>query len=201
MAWWASAPARPRETEESGSFACIAADPAYPDLVTPPRVSVHQLFALLERSIEGARTALGADHVLVPLEPWTSSEDSVVTAAVTLTGRAHLVTTGAGRQVPVLAAACVPLTGNVPLPVGRTSKATITIDQPTISRLHAELRPTAAGFALADKGSYNGTMVNNRVLEQGEVVILKEGDVVVFGEAQLVYGTLGHLAAMIKQAR
>ena len=165
------------------------------------RLNVQDLFALLGKSVEAARRALGAAFVLVPLEPWVSGEITANTGVLTLTGRAQMVQTRAGRQVPVLTAACFPLAGEGPLLAGRTGRTHLLVDQPTVSRLHAELRGCEGGHSVADRGSYNGTMVNNRVLEQGEVVKLADGDVVVFGEAQLLFASLDQLSELIKRPR
>ncbi len=166
-----------------------------------PHVVVHQLFALLKQSPAKARAAIGTDHVLVPLEPWAASEFEEDAGAVTLTGLGHLVATGAGKQVPVLGVACYPLPAVGPLTVGRTSNAGVIIDQPTVSRVHAEINCVGGVFSVLDKGSYNGTVLNQRVLEQGEAIELRNGDVVIFGEAQLVFGDLEHLAKLIEVRR
>jgi len=165
-------------------------------------LSVHELFTLLRQSIDKASEALGAKHALVPLEPWLMDPEGIedMTGTVTLTGRGHLVATAAGRQVPVLRALAYPLKG-ASLSVGRTSKADLVIDQPTVSRIHAEILLRDDGFCVSDRGSYNGTMLNNRVLDPNEVAALNDGDVVVFGEAQTVFGSLPHLASLIRARR
>jgi hypothetical protein len=168
--------------------------------VLPSKLSVNALFNLLKQSVPAAREALGADHALVPLEPWATNRDSEVMNA-TQTGRAHLVVTAAGRQIPVLRAVVYPLAPEPLLAVGRTSKSSLVIDQPTVSRSHADIVHQSGGFEVVDKGSYNGTMVNDRVLEPNEKVQLHDGDVVVFGEAQMVFGSLAHLAQLIRPRR
>jgi hypothetical protein len=169
--------------------------------VDSPHVVVHHLFELLKQSPAKARAAIGTEHVLVPLEPWVASDLEEDTGAVTLTGVGHLVATGAGKQVPVLGVACYPLPLEGPLTVGRTSTAGVVIDQPTVSRIHAEINCVGGIFSVLDKGSYNGTVLNQRVLEQGEALELQNGDVVTFGEAQLVFGDLVHLAKLIEVRR
>jgi pSer/pThr/pTyr-binding forkhead associated (FHA) protein len=72
---------------------------------------------------------------------------------------------------------------------------------PTVSRHHADFTVIAGAVRLIDRGSYNGTMVNNRVLDQGEAVEVKAGDVIVFGEAQVLYGSLEHLAGLLRSSR
>jgi pSer/pThr/pTyr-binding forkhead associated (FHA) protein len=167
----------------------------------PPRpLSVNALFNLLKQSVASAQEALGATHALVPLEPWATTREAELMSA-TQTGRAHLVITAAGRQIPVLRAAVCPLEALPSLAVGRTSKSALVIDQPTVSRTHADIVHAGGTFQIVDKGSYNGTMVNDRVLEPNEKVPLRDGDVVVFGEAQMVFGSLEHLALLIRGPR
>src|SRR5262249_39670255 len=53
------------------------------------------------------------------------------------------------------------------LRIGRNSADNdIVLDSPGVSRRHAELRPTAAGWQLVDVGSSGGTWVNNQRVEQ-----------------------------------
>jgi hypothetical protein len=172
--------------------------------VDPTRLSVESLFTLLRRSVEDARKLLGTEHVLIPLEPWVTSpveRERLRDNTVTLTRRGHLMMTSAGRQVPVLQAACYPLRGDGTLLVGRTAKAAVLVEQPTVSRHHADFTLLQGAVSLSDRGSYNGTMINDRVLDQGEAVELKAGDLVVFGEAQLMYGSLEHLAELLRVNR
>jgi hypothetical protein len=168
--------------------------------VDPNNVSVDSLFTLVRRSVEEARKLLGTDHVLIPLEPWETprAPRDYAPNTVTLTRRGHLMMTSAGQQVPVLHAACYPLRGDGPLFVGRAAKAAVLVEQPTVSRHHADFTLVEGTVRLIDRGSYNGTMLNDRVLDQGEAVELKAGDVIIFGEAQLMYGSLDHLARLLR---
>jgi hypothetical protein len=161
------------------------------------RVLVHQLFKLLKESPAKARAALGTDHVLVPLEPWVTEDGEEGPTAVTIAGLGHLVSTGAGRQVPALASAVYPLLPVEMVTVGRTSSAGMIVDQPTVSRIHAEIHCIGGVFSVLDRGSYNGTVLNQRVLEQGEAIELRNGDVVIFGEAQVVFADMEHLATLL----
>ena len=62
--------------------------------------------------------------------------------------------------------------------VGRESKADLWLDDPSISRVHAVIEPTAAGCTLTDAGSTNGTYVNDHRIT---TAILQPGDLVRFG--------------------
>jgi pSer/pThr/pTyr-binding forkhead associated (FHA) protein len=55
-------------------------------------------------------------------------------------------------------------------------------DDPALSRRHALLRRADdGGYTIEDLGSTNGTEVNGRQLETGEVVTLSDGDRVYVG--------------------
>jgi pSer/pThr/pTyr-binding forkhead associated (FHA) protein len=111
-----------------------------------------------------------------------------------MAGHAPLVRTTLGKQAPALSAWPYPIPAMPTVEIGRTRQAGIRIDQPTISRVHAELVRVPGGLQLRDRGSYNGTMLNGRVVGSGEAAALSDGDVVTLGETQLLYGSLQHFA-------
>lgn len=82
-------------------------------------------------------------------------------------GRAIIA--GAGRRMV--------LSGETML-VGRSRECDIKVDDPNVSRRHAEFRKTPEGWVLADLGSTNGTKVNGRRVDQ---VPLSPGDDIMFG--------------------
>lgn len=47
------------------------------------------------------------------------------------------------------------------LTIGRESGCQVQIDDPRVSRRHAEIRPSGSGYRLTDLGSTNGTRVNH----------------------------------------
>ncbi len=63
--------------------------------------------------------------------------------------------------------------------VGRAVTSDIPIFDPTISRRHAELRPTPAGLSVKDLGSSNGTFINGSRITEGQ---LAPNDSVTFGK-------------------
>ncbi len=67
-----------------------------------------------------------------------------------------------------------------PVIVGREVDCDIVLDGPQISRHHAELQYTGAGWRVRDLGSANGTFVNDRALRVDEVVVTDD-DVLFFG--------------------
>ncbi len=157
-------------------------------------LSVGELFELLARSVEATARRLGSSIILLPLEPWVFPNQDQNTRDTTLAGRAPLVKTTLGKQAPALSAWPFPVPALPTVEIGRTRQAGIRIDQPTISRIHAELVQTPGGLQLRDRASYNGTLLNGRVVGTGDVAILSDGDVVTLGETQLLFGSLQHLA-------
>lgn len=72
--------------------------------------------------------------------------------------------------------------GEEPAVIGRLESCDVTVDDPKVSRRHAEVRPHLDGFRIADLGSTNGTQVN------GETVVdhpLEDGDRITVGDTPL----------------
>ena len=68
--------------------------------------------------------------------------------------------------------------------VGRSSECDIVIDDPNVSRRHAELRAEDGRWIVADLGSTNGVRVNGRAVER---LALEPGDEVAFGRSVLSF--------------
>jgi hypothetical protein len=161
---------------------------------------VSDVFDLVAKSVDAALERLGCSLLLLPLEPWTVREASAPRVH-TLTGRAAFVRTTLGRQPPVLDGPAFPIPALPVIAIGRSSHATLVVDQPTISRIHAELVQEADVCRIKDHGSYNGTFLNGRVLEPGETPPLAEGDVVGLGENQLLFCSLRYIGKLIAEAK
>jgi pSer/pThr/pTyr-binding forkhead associated (FHA) protein len=67
---------------------------------------------------------------------------------------------------------------------GRHPDADIFLDDVTVSRRHVEFRRTARSFEVVDKGSLNGTYVNN---DRVDAVELKSGNEVQIGKFRLTF--------------
>ena len=69
-----------------------------------------------------------------------------------------------------------------PAVIGRLPDCAVTLNDPRVSRHHAEVRPHADGFVVVDLGSMNGTTVNGvAVREQA----LNDGDVIGIGSTAI----------------
>jgi hypothetical protein len=69
-----------------------------------------------------------------------------------------------------------------PLLLGRSRDCDITIEDPSISRRHAELRPESDGYEVIDLGSTNGIEVNGAKVERAK---LANGDRILIGQTEL----------------
>jgi len=76
-----------------------------------------------------------------------------------------------------------PLT-HVTVDVGRGRSNDIILDDPRVSRHHAQIRRRRGTFVVFDLDSANGTFVNGRPIEEA---VLSDGDRVSFGGVELVF--------------
>jgi hypothetical protein len=76
--------------------------------------------------------------------------------------------------------------GGKRLNVGRASDNELTLNDGSVSKIHAALLMTSEGTLLvADTGSTNGTFINGRRIAYGESRLLEDGDVVGFGDVEV----------------
>jgi Protein of unknown function (DUF3662)/FHA domain len=71
--------------------------------------------------------------------------------------------------------------------LGRSRDCDIAIDDPSVSRRHAELHREDGGFTLVDLGSTNGTQVNGQKIDR---VTLQSGDRITLGQTELRFEQL-----------
>jgi FhaA, N-terminal domain/FHA domain len=69
--------------------------------------------------------------------------------------------------------------------LGRSRDCEIVIDDPNVSRQHAELRPRGGAWVISDLGSTNGTRVNGRTVNGPEVV--RPGDEIEVGSSLITF--------------
>jgi hypothetical protein len=69
--------------------------------------------------------------------------------------------------------------------IGRSRQSDIVVDDPNVSRQHAEVRPRGGSWVLTDLGSTNGSSVNGRRIDRPEV--LKPGDEIEVGTSAMTF--------------
>ncbi len=67
--------------------------------------------------------------------------------------------------------------------IGRSRQCDIVIDDPNVSRQHAEVRPRGGSWVINDLGSTNGSSVNGRRVQEAEV--LRPGDEIEIGTSAI----------------
>jgi len=94
---------------------------------------------------------------------------------------ARITQPGGTREIPL-----VFKPGGRRLNVGRASDNDLTLNDASVSKIHAALLMTGEGTLLvADTGSTNGTYINGRRIAYGESRALEDGDVVGFGDVEV----------------
>jgi len=78
--------------------------------------------------------------------------------------------------------------GDRPLDLGRSSDCAITLSDENVSRRHAEVRPSSRGYAVADLGSTNGTMVNGTRIRDEQLLV--DGDIINVGSTYIRFEAL-----------
>ena len=69
--------------------------------------------------------------------------------------------------------------------LGRSRQCDVTVDDPNVSRAHAEIRARGGSWVVTDMGSTNGSRLNGRPLDQPTV--LKPGDEIELGTTTLTF--------------
>ena len=69
--------------------------------------------------------------------------------------------------------------------LGRSRECDVTVEDPNVSRQHAEIRPSGASWTVRDLGSTNGVKVNGRRVEGAQS--LKHGDAIELGTTRIVF--------------
>ena len=67
-----------------------------------------------------------------------------------------------------------------PLRIGRSRHCAVTLDDPTVSREHLEVRPVDGGWEAVDLGSSAGTFCNGERIERR---LLRSGDQLAIGDS------------------
>ncbi len=90
-----------------------------------------------------------------------------------------------GADAEIGATSPIPVVGTIYF--GRDPAATVPLPHPQVSRRHAVVIGVPGGATIRDLGSANGTFVNGRRLERGQIAQLKAGDGIDIGPYALKY--------------
>ncbi len=102
----------------------------------------------------------------------------------------------AGRAVESVSLGQFSLGETAALTIGRDASNDLHLDSPVVSRRHARVERAAAGHALIDLDSTNGTYLNGRRLDPNLGVTLQPDDVVQIGPFRLTYQPTGFSQAV-----
>lgn len=69
--------------------------------------------------------------------------------------------------------------------LGRSSQCDIVLDDPNVSRRHAEVRPRGGSWIVTDLGSTNGVRVNGRRVDAPQVI--RSGDLIELGTTEVQF--------------
>jgi len=136
--------------------------------VVQPRRARHGPEELDERLTPGATVVYKPDGA----EP----DDVVVSAPTDETALVPVLTFRGQRQ----------RIESEPAVIGRSKECDVVVEDPNVSRRHAELRREGPAFWIVDLDSTNGIEVNGRRLRRAK---LEEGDTFVVGETEIAFST------------
>ncbi len=139
--------------------------------VPPPSLGVSRQG---ERAIQQVAYAGGIATSVAALKPQPRMEAFLIPA-----------TAGAQPGAPSLEETLLSQTKVIT--IGRQVGTTLLIDHPSISRRHADIVYANGQYLLRDLSSSNGTFVNDRSLQRGEVYTLKANDRIRFGKVSYVF--------------
>lgn len=134
----------------------------------------------MRMSAAGPRPAGAPDDITFPMSdppepapPTRPMTNPLDTPPITLTPLAGGNAESRARTFP-----------NGPVVIGRATGATWHIDDPYVSRTHAELRINNGRWTIVDRDSSHGTFVNGMPLRDSTPRTLRDGDVITFGRGK-----------------
>src|SRR5688500_12505886 len=162
-------------------------------LLSPPRLSLEEdedlavgEFGIATRMVQARRRAGAAPPEPMPApagETKVYKAAPAVTAAVS-SGEADELGLAHERRAFLRRGDARHEVRSSPLVIGRSRECDITLDDPNVSRRHAELRPEDGAFWIVDLDSTNGIEVNGKRVQRAK---LDHEDVIVVGKTELVF--------------
>ena len=142
-------------------------------------------FALVTDTMQRELADLARDHAreegytfMGPVEVDFVVDPSMRIGAFSVEARLRQGVGGAGAGSLVLPSGERFVLGDTVVSIGRLPESTLVLEDPNVSRQHAEIRPSGNGFVLTDLGSTNGSKVNGMKVSER---VLQDGDELTFG--------------------
>jgi hypothetical protein len=77
------------------------------------------------------------------------------------------------------------IVGPAGVTLGRSRQCDVVLEDPNVSRRHAEIRPRGEGWVLSDLGSTNGSLINGRQVEGSQEI--RPGDEIELGTSLITF--------------
>jgi hypothetical protein len=136
--------------------------------------------ALENELVEAAREYANDEgyHLIGSVAVTLTGDETVKSGRITISSetRDSAAPSGSRGAVLVLPGGKRTDIGPTSVVIGRLPECDVTFDDPNVSRRHAEIRFVAGGWAVADLGSTNGTLVNGTPITDERA--LRDGDIV-----------------------
>ncbi len=117
-------------------------------------------------------------HFMGPVEVAFRTDPEMRIGSFSVEARLKEGSGGAGAGSLVLPDGQRFVLGDTVVTIGRLPDSVLTLEDPNVSRQHAEIRPAGQGFVLTDLGSTNGSKVNGIKVREHT---LTDGDELTFG--------------------
>ena len=132
-----------------------------------------------------AKNAGGESHTWAIVDTPTLSGEEYASSALTRDFDAYLAPIPHPKIPLTIAEVQLNMFGQgTVVSIGRQAGVMLLLEHSSVSRLHAEITCTGGVYVLRDKGSSNGTFVNNVALEAGKTHTLRHHDRLRFGDAE-----------------
>lgn len=164
-----SAQTRPAATQPAPAPAVEAPAPVAP-AAAPPPAAPEERPAWTADPLSWASGPQDA----VPADP--AGTATIVSPAKPAPAATHVIVLATGQEITLRPGATAT--------IGRLPTCEVLVNDPNVSRRHAEIRPQGDGFVLVDLGSTNGTRVAGSSVTEHP---LRDGDVVTLGGTRLRY--------------
>jgi hypothetical protein len=151
----------------------------------------HEQFAEIEKSLTESLCDAAREHArdegyafMGPVEVHLNLDPDLRTGSFGLSARFKEGVGGSSGGSLALSDGTRVRLGDGVVTIGRAAECAVRLADTSVSRRHAEVRPTGDGWTVADLGSTNGTKVNGAIVTERK---LKDGDTISVGDSHIKY--------------